>query len=298
MSIGRDHTIFANEPGFVQFYFDPFHPKRRLVGIALRKDIRLPLPHWEPRVRRFGHVLLADPVESKREMDHMSRKEYLATPIIKQAEEKRAADREVRKNKWAEIVPKIIDLQGEELNVAINRLISVRAFLSGGRSIKESRDLTTFNFTYDLTLATQRGEIAKEVAEKQKSEYLQVAEKVDATTTFDSRFRLYKSIPSDQKRQKVTKILAKIDELYKQPTFSTSETRAQIAALIHSGLIDMPLRVKLIRKYLKRSPSLERDDEITPSSKQKEVTIKSWNYEKKKLEIIKRPSGVFPPASK
>ena len=36
--IGVDHTIYAVEPGFVRFYFDPFHPLRKYVGVALKKD--------------------------------------------------------------------------------------------------------------------------------------------------------------------------------------------------------------------------------------------------------------------
>ncbi|KAK9468514.1 ribosomal L27 protein-domain-containing protein [Lipomyces arxii] len=74
--IGRDHTIFAKEPGFVRYYRDPFHPERRLIGISLAEDIRLPTSHWQPRLRRFGRYALSDPAEIETEKNRLSRKEY------------------------------------------------------------------------------------------------------------------------------------------------------------------------------------------------------------------------------
>ncbi|KAK9241072.1 ribosomal L27 protein-domain-containing protein [Lipomyces kononenkoae] len=74
--IGRDHTIFAREPGFVRYYRDPFHPERRLIGVALFPDMRLPTSHWQPRVRRFGRLPIADPVQAAKEKARISRKEY------------------------------------------------------------------------------------------------------------------------------------------------------------------------------------------------------------------------------
>ncbi|KAI5780800.1 ribosomal L27 protein-domain-containing protein [Geopyxis carbonaria] len=62
--MGRDHTIFAAQPGYVRYYKDPKHPKRQFIGIALREDQKLPHPDGAARVRRLEHVqvpLVEDP---------------------------------------------------------------------------------------------------------------------------------------------------------------------------------------------------------------------------------------------
>jgi large subunit ribosomal protein L27 len=60
-AMGRDHTIYATQKGFVKYYKDPFkHPKRRYIGVALERDWTLPTPPDAPRKRRLG--LLAVPI--------------------------------------------------------------------------------------------------------------------------------------------------------------------------------------------------------------------------------------------
>ena len=53
--MGRDHTIFAKEAGYVRFYRDPArHPKRQYIGVALEKGWKLPTPQHAVRRRRLG----------------------------------------------------------------------------------------------------------------------------------------------------------------------------------------------------------------------------------------------------
>ncbi|KAI8329365.1 ribosomal L27 protein-domain-containing protein [Choanephora cucurbitarum] len=59
VGMGKDHTLFALEPGFVRFYSDPQHPKRRLVGIVYEQNATLPIPEGQPKPRRFDLVDLA-----------------------------------------------------------------------------------------------------------------------------------------------------------------------------------------------------------------------------------------------
>lgn len=54
VGMGRDYTLFALEPGFVQFYRDPFQPKRKFVGVVFDRTTKLPLPKDQPRIRRLG----------------------------------------------------------------------------------------------------------------------------------------------------------------------------------------------------------------------------------------------------
>ncbi|KAI9887375.1 MAG: 54S ribosomal protein L2 mitochondrial [Watsoniomyces obsoletus] len=55
--IGRDHTIYATQAGYVNYYRNPtVHPKRKYIGVAFEKDHMLPYPPNAPRHRRLGMV--------------------------------------------------------------------------------------------------------------------------------------------------------------------------------------------------------------------------------------------------
>ncbi|KAK9451321.1 mitochondrial 54S ribosomal protein bL27m [Limtongia smithiae] len=94
--IGKDYTIFAREPGFARYYRDPFHPNRKLIGVALAQDLRLPTPHWQPRRRRLGLVPLTDPAEIEAERTRLSRKEYYGWIKKTELYEERQAKRKAR----------------------------------------------------------------------------------------------------------------------------------------------------------------------------------------------------------
>ena len=56
-SMGRDHTIYATQPGFVKYYADPArHPKRRYIGVVFERNQTLPTPPNAARRRRLGLV--------------------------------------------------------------------------------------------------------------------------------------------------------------------------------------------------------------------------------------------------
>jgi large subunit ribosomal protein L27 len=55
--MGRDHTIFAREKGFVVFYKDPErHATRKFIGVVFERGQRLPVPRGAARRRRLGMV--------------------------------------------------------------------------------------------------------------------------------------------------------------------------------------------------------------------------------------------------
>ena len=55
--MGRDHTIFALQKGYVKYYKDPEkHPKRQYIGVVFNRDDPLPLPRNSVRRRRLGMV--------------------------------------------------------------------------------------------------------------------------------------------------------------------------------------------------------------------------------------------------
>lgn len=55
--MGRDHTIYATEAGYVKYYKDPEkHPKRQYIGVVYERSQVLPLPRNSMRRRRLGVV--------------------------------------------------------------------------------------------------------------------------------------------------------------------------------------------------------------------------------------------------
>ena len=55
VGMGRDHTIYALQAGYVNYYRDPIvHPKRKYIGVAFEREHSLPYPHNAPRRRRLG----------------------------------------------------------------------------------------------------------------------------------------------------------------------------------------------------------------------------------------------------
>ncbi|KAI8140922.1 ribosomal L27 protein-domain-containing protein [Fennellomyces sp. T-0311] len=53
VGMGKDHTLYALEGGYVQFYKDPQHPKRRFVGVVFDRNDALPIPASLPKPRKF-----------------------------------------------------------------------------------------------------------------------------------------------------------------------------------------------------------------------------------------------------
>ncbi|MCJ1403019.1 54S ribosomal protein L2 mitochondrial [Xylographa trunciseda] len=53
--MGRDHTIFALQKGYVRYYRDPErHAERKYIGVVFERDMVLPRPKGAARWRRVG----------------------------------------------------------------------------------------------------------------------------------------------------------------------------------------------------------------------------------------------------
>ncbi|PGH09407.1 ribosomal protein L27 [Polytolypa hystricis UAMH7299] len=64
--MGRDHTIFAREAGYVKYYKDPgLHPDKRYIGVALCKEDKFPLSKSAPRKRRLNMAPVPRQVEEE-----------------------------------------------------------------------------------------------------------------------------------------------------------------------------------------------------------------------------------------
>ncbi|EEQ33932.1 54S ribosomal protein L2 mitochondrial [Microsporum canis] len=64
VGMGRDHTIFALEKGYVQYYRDPErHPKRKYIGVVFNKEDKLPTPKNAVTRRRLSMVAVPKKIE-------------------------------------------------------------------------------------------------------------------------------------------------------------------------------------------------------------------------------------------
>lgn len=55
--MGRDHTIYATEAGYVKYYLDPErHPKRKYIGVCFEREGTLPTPRNAPTRRRLNRI--------------------------------------------------------------------------------------------------------------------------------------------------------------------------------------------------------------------------------------------------
>ncbi|RAK80408.1 mitochondrial 54S ribosomal protein bL27m [Aspergillus fijiensis CBS 313.89] len=63
--MGRDHTIYSMQSGYVRYYLDPErHPDRKFIGVVFEKDGKLPTPRNAPTRRRLGRVAVRfDPAD-------------------------------------------------------------------------------------------------------------------------------------------------------------------------------------------------------------------------------------------
>ncbi|KAL3459840.1 ribosomal L27 protein-domain-containing protein [Aspergillus heterothallicus] len=58
-AMGRDHTIYAAEAGYVRYYLDPArHPDRKYIGIVFEKEGKLPTPQNAPTRRKLNRIVV------------------------------------------------------------------------------------------------------------------------------------------------------------------------------------------------------------------------------------------------
>ncbi|KAL1970906.1 hypothetical protein VTN77DRAFT_2740 [Rasamsonia byssochlamydoides] len=63
-AMGRDHTIYATEAGYVKYYMDPErHPKRKYIGVCFERDGTLPTPRNAPTKRRLNMIAVPRQVQ-------------------------------------------------------------------------------------------------------------------------------------------------------------------------------------------------------------------------------------------
>lgn len=298
VGIGKDHTIFALEPGYVRFYYDPFHPLRKFVGVALKRDLKLPTPHFEPRVRRFGYEEIIDVQEARKEKDHMLRKEFLQQPELKAiAAEKK--DKQAKLLKEFENDMEKFELginEVEDVKVVSGRLLNISNLVNAGQIIEEAKIQATYNHHYRVNLAVKRGEITVEEAATKKSHYDELANKVDAKVTVDGE-KLCKYLTEEEVATQQSEIKQELETFTNK--LIKADDKSKILGLINRPVIFTPKeRSELTERYL---PSILPDTvpgttvDIKDASKPpKGVTVvRVFDEQNRQIKVIGRTKDAF-----
>ncbi|KAH3666294.1 hypothetical protein OGAPHI_004483 [Ogataea philodendri] len=295
--IGKDHTIFALEPGFVRYYLDPFHPRRKFIGVVLNQKDRLPYPHFEPTKRRFGRSLIKKPEAAQEEVDFKKRKEEALLPQILQAASEREEKRSQRLAQLREEMTQFIQLESSEAkDLAAERLVSIDRFLKGGKSLEDAQFYTTYNYLYDLKLELRKNAITQEQHDAQSQEYTAVAKSVDENIMFDHSFNIcaYKTPETIKQNQAAALEELKTIVVPNQPR--TKELKEKVLSILKStdNCFSLSQQLDLKRRFLK--PVLSEVEGLVADKPGKNtVTILRMNHETRKVDTVYRPKEAFLP---
>lgn len=299
VAIGKDHTLVANEVGYVRFYRDPFHPKRKFIGIAINKDDRLPTPHFSPRNRRLGYV----PVENERDkeeiMNWKSRKETLALPEMLAEVKAREEKRQKRKEELVSQLKQFInDLSDKEIALAGDRLLSLYTHLVNGRSVEEARKLTDGDFVQGIRLAKEfKKEMSDAEYDKQLALYQLLATKLDSLVMFGPTHQLCKYYSEEELNQARNQSLKKIKYLASSENCYSTEVKAEIRQELQNPWFTLSERVRFGRAFIRNEPPRPVSKEFTLEDMRKleqegkGKVIQNWNYDKNAVEPVFLPKG-------
>lgn len=297
VGLGKDHTIFALEPGYVRFYLDPFHPLRKYVGVALKRDVQLPKPHFDPRIRRFGYKPLKSK-EAEIEEAKMSRKELLAQPELKKKAEELAQETSERISAYSASISELIPtLSDSQKTSGAARLLFISRKLASNEAHAFAREQATFNEIYELELSYRRGEITKEDLQAKSAEYLAFVKEFDSKVSVDFTGHVHPYFSSEARSAKADEIKAELDG-FKNKILSGVE-KTQIQKLISEpGVFDKTERQILTSTYLpKVLPETVPGTVIEGATGKKipknAVAVRTFDVQSRKVDTVLRTKDAF-----
>ncbi|CDR46793.1 CYFA0S26e00166g1_1 [Cyberlindnera fabianii] len=290
-AIGKDHTIYAKEPGYVRFYLDPFHPNRKFIGVALRPDLRLPTAHFEPSIRRLGYVPITDAKKAQFEENNLSRKAHLMRPeIIKSLKQREAKRQELLSTYSSQITSIVADLTESDSQLAAARLLSIRNHIKAGLPLNQAQATTTSVYLHDLKLDSKKGLMTTEDADASKNAYISLSNKIDSAVSFDNQYNLIAFTTEADRRAKVTELEQQLGALVQSR--EGKKTKKQIVELLFGNVyITDAEKKRMISKYLK--PVQPEPIGLVDPKQKKASVLKRWNYEKKRVETLGRSKEAF-----
>ncbi|SGZ56144.1 CIC11C00000004932 [Sungouiella intermedia] len=294
VGIGNDHTIFALEPGYVRFYMDPFHPLRKYVGVALKKDLSLPTPHFDPRVRRFGYIPL-EGAEAEKEEAHMSRKEYLAQPELQLRAQKEAEAAAETIAIYQKVISKQSELSTEQIELGASRLHFIASKIRAGESVEFAAEQATFNQVFGLELAATRGDLSAEELSSQSAAYVAFASEFDSKFSVDFAGKIYTPLSAEEKTAAQTSVKGQLDE-FKNKILSGDEKETVRKLIGTPGLFSHGEQLELRDTYLPEVLPTTVPGTVVESPGKKlpkgAVTVRTFN-EDRSVDTVVRTKEAF-----
>lgn len=295
VGIGKDHTLFALEPGFVKYYLDPFHPKRRFIGVALNKDDVLPYPHFDPTPRRLGRPVLSERYAAE-EAEYLPRKIKLLQPKINEKLFQRQENRLQKLSSFkSELVKFVENLSDEEIQLASERLLKIDGYLRGGKSLDDARFYTTYYYNYDLKLLNKKNELSTDQLAEKIESYKSLASKIDSSIMFDAKYKLVKNLTVDEINSLKIESIAKLESIIPDVTKPVSKSvKTEALEILSRPCFTLKDQVHLKRRFLK--PTLPESLETVGTAKDKKtVAIQKMNTVTRRIETIYRKKNAFLP---
>lgn len=299
VGIGRDHTIFALEPGYVRFYYDPFHPLRKYVGVALKKDLSLPTPHFSPRVRRFGYEPITDPEAAKQEEQHLSRKELaIYESLAQQRHEKQVAKAKIIDQFQVDINKFQIEYNDGQLAIILERLYEILQLRNAGQTLAEAKIQATYNYVHDLKLTFKVGKITEDTFNEMKAQYNIIVLKVDSVIDIDAQGNLCHHLDDKTKQIKQIEIKSLLESEFTNRLLSRKD-KDEVRSLIQTpGVFDLETQEKLIMKYLPKIIPYDIPGSVIaiedPENPPKGVIVQRiFDAEHRRTKLIGRPKEIL-----
>ena len=284
VGVGKDHTLFALEPGFVRYYLDPFHPKRKFIGIALNKDATLPTNHFDPTQRRFGHTLLDNAKAAQKEEGALPRKEFLASDSIKAEIESRSEKRAALKKSYEKLLKKL-KIKVEDTNLATDYLVRLRSSLRNGFLLGDAQFYSKRYIEMEYQLKAEKEGVNKDSRVAKLEEICSTTALLNSSISFSNKFELGSFMTENDKIDARENLIKSLDEVHNN--LSTKKDVKKLKDLFKdaSTFLTLSDEVHLRRVYLKPvlSEVVSKVEQVQAGEKAgakgKSVVIKRFNYE-------------------
>ncbi|SMN22188.1 similar to Saccharomyces cerevisiae YNL005C MRP7 Mitochondrial ribosomal protein of the large subunit [Maudiozyma saulgeensis] len=300
VGIGKDHTLFALEPGFVRYYLDPFHPKRKFIGIALNKDATLPTSHFEPTPRRFGHTLLDNSKAAQKEEGALPRKEYLASESIKAEMENRTEKRAALKKSYQKLLKKL-EIKVDDINLATDYLVRLRSCLRNGFLLGDAQFYSKRYIEMEYQLKAEKEGTDKDARATKLQEIDSTTALLNSSVSFGNKFELGAFMTEGDKTDARENLVKALDEVHNNLTTKKDVKKLKDLFKDASKFLTLSDEVHLRRVYLKpvlseevsKVEQVQTDEKSKTKSKSKNVVFKRFNYDTSKVDVITRDKKAF-----
>lgn len=243
VGIGKDHTLFALERGFLRYYLDPFHPRKKFAGIVLHETSILPRPHFDPIPRRFGHKLLDNRKAATKEENSLGRKAFLAKESILEGFERRCSQRQRLKDEFTNAIQKKLTETNIDLHIASEYLSRLQKNLRNGFPIEDAKFYSKQFIKNEATLISMKEKWSKEklenFLESINSTYTQINDKF----SFDNKLNLVDAIKLEEKEDLKKELLLKLKE---DPVGTAKQICKSTSSL--SSFLTLGEETKILRK--------------------------------------------------